>query len=152
MYSSGHHPDEINGCVFINVKWKQGYLQRKKLWKYCMIDDDESATAFVMQWRWPIKHKTPLSVMRYTVISATILQKHELGCRTNVRKATLTEQWGLTAHSTRPRQPQSTVGHFVWSDHRSLQSCSRSALVAKATTCRPKPWDQWTRLIPRHSA
>ncbi len=39
-----------------------------------MSDEDESATAFVMQWRWPIKYKTLLSVMRYTVISATILK------------------------------------------------------------------------------
>lgn len=37
-----------------------------------MSDEDDSATAFIMQWRWPIKYKTLLSVRRYTVISATI--------------------------------------------------------------------------------
>lgn len=35
--------------AFINVRWKTGILTEGKLWKCCMSDEDESATAFVMQ-------------------------------------------------------------------------------------------------------
>lgn len=108
--------------VFMKVENGQ-YLQKNKLWKCCMSDEDESATAFVMQWRWPIKHKTLLSVMRYTVIQ----------CSYNMSPA---------AGKCVQNQLQHTVGHFVWSDlitdHWSLQSCSRSALVAKTKIRRPK--------------
>lgn len=57
-----------------SVGWRgeENTYWRKNLWeKCCMSDEDDSGPAFVMQWRWPIKYKTPLSVMRYTVISAT---------------------------------------------------------------------------------
>lgn len=51
-------------CLHVWVfSGKQGYLLRTNLWKCCMSDEDESATAFVMQWRWPIKYRTLLSVM-----------------------------------------------------------------------------------------
>lgn len=66
-----HCLDDVSACKCGCQVGKGEYLLKNKLWKCCMSDEDESATAFVMQWRWPIKYKTVLSVMRYTVISAT---------------------------------------------------------------------------------
>lgn len=57
-----------------------------------MSDEDDSATAFVMQWRWPIKYNTLLSVMRYIVISATIFSNNmSSAAEKKVSNATLIE-------------------------------------------------------------
>lgn len=61
----------------------------------------------------------------------------------------------VSAHLPSPPPPpppppfQCTVLHFVSSDYRSLQSCSRSALVATTKTRRPKPCDRWAHVVRR---
>lgn len=99
-------------CMYLwMLSGKQGYLLKKKLWKYCMSDDDESATAFVMQWWWPIKYKTLFSVICYTVNSAN--------------------KYMYNWPSLAPRQLRNTVGHFVWSRFWSLNRAGDPPLWPK---------------------
>lgn len=137
-----------------------------------MSDEDDSASAFVMQWRWPIKYKTALSVMRlhchlcnyppHTHTLARLQEKEHVSNATSIRHicgVTLTYiAWvpsvspsPLKRHQPTPLRPplQCTVLHFVSSDYRSLQSCSRSALVATTKTRRPKPCDRWAHVVRR---
>ena len=126
MYQSVN--EWLNGCLFLWTPsscqcmyvWKscvnQGYLLEMKLWKCCMSDEDGSATAFVMQWRWPIKHKTRLSVMRYMV---TYLQLFcyslSPAAGTNVCWATLAEHWWVAQPRSCPAAQHGGTFCRIWS-------------------------------------
>ena len=107
-----------------------------KLWKCCMSDEDGSATAFVMQWRWPIKYRH----RHYSQLSVTFswltTRKTAFSRPWNGSRATLTGNSPVTVRTQHRAFLETTVGHFV--DHWPLQQWSRSAHLVKTRARRPE--------------
>ena len=134
-----------------HVEWKltekKGYLLMIKLWKCCMSDEDGSATAFVMQWRWPIKYRH----RHYSQLSVTFswltTRKTAFSRPWNRSRATLTGNSPVTVRTQHRAFLETTVGHFV--DHWPLQQWSRSAHLVKQELegQKPRPLDEWNAIF-----